>query len=114
MSESLDIIKRALGIDPTDIDVLYTYGFILESLGSYQESLSIYRHILKQDPLIPEVWYRCYLSKTKASDSESSDSAFYLKQAIDLNPEYAELSKVDEQKKLSEKEAHFSIPFMGI
>jgi tetratricopeptide (TPR) repeat protein len=86
----------------------------LENLGSYQESLSIYRHILKQDPLIPEVWYRCFVSKTKTSDSDSSDSAFYLNQAIDLNPEYAELAKVNEQKKISEKEAHFSIPFMGI
>ncbi|WP_148686322.1 tetratricopeptide repeat protein [Candidatus Nitrosocosmicus hydrocola] len=114
LTESLDIIKRALGIDPTDIDVLYTYGFILENLGSYQESLSIYRHILKQDPLIPEVWYRCFVSKTKTSDSESSDSSFYLNQAIDLNPEYAELSRIEEQKKIPEREAHFSIPFMGI
>jgi tetratricopeptide (TPR) repeat protein len=114
LEESLEIVKHALGIDPTDIDVLYTYGFILENLGSYQESLSIYRHILKQDPLIPEVWYRCFVSKTKTSDSDSSDTAFYLNQAIDLNPEYAELAKVNEQKKISEKEAHFSIPFMGI
>ncbi|HKR74654.1 MAG TPA: tetratricopeptide repeat protein [Candidatus Nitrosocosmicus sp.] len=114
LTEALEIIKRALGIDPTDIDVLYTYGFILENLGSYQESLSIYRHILKQDPLIPEVWYRCFVSKTKTSDSESSDSSFYLKQAIDLNPDYAELSRADEQKKITEREVRFSIPFMGI
>ena len=114
LAESLEIIKRALGIDPTDIDILYTYGFILENLGSYQESLSIYRHILKQDPLIPEVWYRCFVSKTKTSDSESSDSAFYLNQAIDLNPEYAELSREDDQKKITEREVRFSIPFMGI
>jgi len=114
LAESLEIIKRALGIDPTDIDILYTYGFILENLGSYQESLSIYRHILKQDPLIPEVWYRCFVSKTKTSDSESSDSAFYLNQAIDLNPEYAELSREDDQKKIAEREVRFSIPFMGI
>src|SRR5690606_37026896 len=98
-----------------DIDVLYTYGFILENLGSYQESLSIYRHILKQDPLIAEVWYRCFLCKSMSSDNDSSsDSLFYLDQAIDLNPEYAQLARDNEQKKISEKEPSFSIPFMGI
>ena len=110
--EALETIKRALGIDPTDIDILYTYGFIMEHMGSYKESVSIYNHILKQDPLIPEVWYRCFVSKTKSNDDELPDSVFYLNQAIDLNPEYAIMSKTEGQKKMSGNEAHYSIPIM--
>jgi tetratricopeptide (TPR) repeat protein len=112
IDEALETIKRALGIDPTDIDVLYTYGFIMEHMGSYKESVSIYNHILKQDPLIPEVWYRCFVSKTKSDDDELPDSAFYLNQAIDLNPEYAMMSKMERQKKISGNEKHYSIPIM--
>jgi tetratricopeptide (TPR) repeat protein len=112
IDEALETIKRALGIDPTDIDVLYTYGFIMEHMGSYKESVSIYNHILKQDPLIPEVWYRCFVSKTKSDDDELPDSAFYLNQAIDLNPEYAMMSKIERQKKISGNEKHYSIPIM--
>jgi len=112
INEALETIKRALGIDPTDIDILYTYGFIMEHLGSYKESVSIYNHILKQDPLIPEVWYRCFVSKTKSNDDELPDSVFYLNQAIDLNPDYAVMSKTEGQKKISRNEAHYSIPLM--
>jgi tetratricopeptide (TPR) repeat protein len=112
IDEALETIKRALGIDPTDIDVLYTYGFIMEHMGSYKESVSIYNHILKQDPLIPEVWYRCFVSKTKSDDDELPDSAFYLNQAIDLNPEYAMMSTIERQKKISGNEKHYSIPIM--
>ena len=71
----------------------------MEHMGSYKESVSIYNHILKQDPLIPEVRYRCFVSKTKSDDDELPDSRFYLNQAIDLNPEYAIMSKTDGQKK---------------
>ncbi|MBA2268751.1 MAG: tetratricopeptide repeat protein, partial [Nitrosopumilus sp.] len=112
INEALETIKRALGIDPTDIDILYTYGFIMEHMGSYKESVSIYNHILKQDPLIPEVWYRCFVSKTKLDDDELPDSVFYLNQAIDLNPEYAIMSKTDGQKKMSGNETHYSVPIM--
>ena len=112
INEALETIKRALGIDPTDIDVLYTYGFIMEHMGSYKESVSIYNHILKQDPLIPEVWYRCFVSKTKSDDDELPDSVFYLNQAIDLNPEYAMMSKTERQKKISGNEKHYSVPIM--
>ncbi|HKX96206.1 MAG TPA: tetratricopeptide repeat protein, partial [Candidatus Nitrosocosmicus sp.] len=113
INEALETIKRALGIDPTDIDILYTYGFIMEHLGSYRESVSIYNHILKQDPLIPEVWYRCFVSKTKSNDNELPDSIFYLNQAIDLNPEYAIMSKTEGQKKMSGNQAHYSISIIS-
>jgi tetratricopeptide (TPR) repeat protein len=113
INEALETIKRALGIDPTDIDILYTYGFIMEHLGSYKESVSIYNHILKQDPLIPEVWYRCFVSKTKSNDNELPDSIFYLNQAIDLNPEYAIMSKTEGQKKMSGDQAHYSISIIS-
>ncbi|MGE0691286.1 MAG: tetratricopeptide repeat protein, partial [Candidatus Nitrosocosmicus sp.] len=114
MDEALEIIKRAMGIDPTDIDVLYTYGYILENMGSYNESVSIYRHILKQDPLIPEVWYRCFISKKQTADADLPHSDFYLDQAIDLDSNYATLSKMEGQRRSHEKNSHFSIPFLGL
>ncbi|MER5190117.1 MAG: tetratricopeptide repeat protein [Candidatus Nitrosocosmicus sp.] len=91
--EASETIKKAIGLDPTNNNIMHTYGYTLDKLKTYEEAIVVYEHIIKQKPLFSNVWYDCARSKIKLNDKNIHSCIYNLQKAIDLNPAYKEKAK---------------------
>ena len=91
--KSSETIKKAIGLDPTNNNIMYTYGYTLDKLKTYEEAILVYEHIIKQKPSFSNVWYDCARSKIKLDDKDIQSCIYNLQKAIELNPDYKEKAK---------------------
>jgi tetratricopeptide (TPR) repeat protein len=83
-------IKKAIDINSSNVDYLFTYAQINEKIGFIKEAEIAYRKVLELDELDSESWlnYSHLLHK-----NESTNEAIeVLKKGVKLNPKNAELS----------------------
>ena len=95
LNEASETIKKAMGLDPTNSNVIHTYGYTLDKLKTYKEAVVVYEHILKQTPSFPNVWYDCARSKIKLDVKNIQSCINDLQKAIELNPTYKEKAKYE-------------------
>src|SRR5919112_1579039 len=93
--EASEIIKKAIGLDPTNNDIMHTYGNALDKLKTYEEAILVYEHIIKQKPTFPTVWYDCARSKIKLDIKNMQSCISDLQKAIELDPIYKEKAKYE-------------------
>jgi tetratricopeptide (TPR) repeat protein len=93
LQEASEIIKKAIGLDPANINIVHTYGYILDRLQTHKEAIIVYEHIMKQSPSFSNVWYDCARAKIKLDDKNIQNCISYLQKAIELNPVYKEKAK---------------------
>jgi tetratricopeptide (TPR) repeat protein len=93
LQEASETIKKAVGLDPTNINIVHTYGYILDRLQTYKEAIIVYEHIMKQSPAFSNVWYDCARSKIKLDGKNIQNCISDLQKAIELNPVYREKAK---------------------
>ncbi len=93
LQEASETIKKAVGLDPTNINIVHTYGYILDRLQTYKEAIIVYEHIMKQSPAFSNVWYDCARSKIKLDGKNIENCISDLQKAIELNPVYREKAK---------------------
>jgi tetratricopeptide (TPR) repeat protein len=93
LNEASETIKKAIGLDPTNNNIMYTYGYTLDKLKTYEEAILVYEHIIKQKPSFSNVWYDCARSKIKLDDKDIQSCIYNLQKAIELNPDYKEKAK---------------------
>jgi tetratricopeptide (TPR) repeat protein len=93
LQEASETIKKAVGLDPTNINIVHTYGYILDRLQTYKEAIIVYEHIMKQSPAFSNVWYDCARSKIKLDGKNIQNCISDLQKAIELNPVYREKPK---------------------
>ncbi len=93
LQEASETIKKAVGLDPTNINIVHTYGYILDRLQTYKEAIIVYEHIMKQSPKFSNVWYDCARSKIKLDGKNIQNCISDLQKAIELNPVYREKAK---------------------
>ncbi|MDG1189544.1 MAG: hypothetical protein P8N00_03245 [Flavobacteriales bacterium] len=83
-------LKKAIDINPTNIDYLFSYAQIHEKVGFIKEAEIAYRKVLELDEFDSETWLNySHLLFQYESYSEAID---LLKKAIKINPKKAELS----------------------
>jgi tetratricopeptide (TPR) repeat protein len=95
LKEASDTIKKAIGLDPTNHNIMYTYGYTLYKLQIYKEAILVYEHLVKQRPSFANAWYDCARSKIKLDDKNIHKCIYDLQKAIDLNPDYKEKAKCE-------------------
>ena len=95
LQEASEIIKKAIGLDPTNNDIMHTYGNTLDKLKTYEEAILVYEHIIKQKPTFPTVWYDCARSKIKLDIKNMQSCILDLQKAIELDPRYKEKAKYE-------------------
>jgi tetratricopeptide (TPR) repeat protein len=93
LQEASEIIKKAIGLDPANINIVHTYGYILDRLQTHKEAIIVYEHIMKQSPSFSNVWYDCARAKIKLDDKDIQNCISDLQKAIELNPVYKEKAK---------------------
>jgi tetratricopeptide (TPR) repeat protein len=93
LQEASETIKKAVGLDPANINIVHTYGYILDRLQTYKEAIIVYEHIMKQSPAFSNVWYDCARSKIKLDGKNIQNCISDLQKAIELNPVYKEKAK---------------------
>jgi tetratricopeptide (TPR) repeat protein len=93
LQEASETIKKAVGLDPANINIVHTYGYILDRLQTYKEAIIVYEHIMKQSPAFSNVWYDCARSKIKLDGKNIQNCISDLQKAIELNPVYREKAK---------------------
>ena len=83
-------IKKAIDINSSNVDYLFTYAQINEKIGFIKEAEIGYRKVLEIDELDSESWlnYSHLLHKNKST----SEAIEILKKGVKLNPKNAELS----------------------
>ena len=74
---------------------MYTYGYTLYKLETYESAILVYEHLIKQKPSFANAWYDCARSKIKLDDKNIHKCIYDLQKAIDLNPEYKEKAKYE-------------------
>jgi tetratricopeptide (TPR) repeat protein len=107
LHEASETIKKAIGLDPTNINIIHTYGYILDRLQTYKEAILVYEHIMKQSPAFSNVWYDCARSEIKLNDKNIQNCIDYLQKAIELNPVYKEKAKHEIDFKLIKNNPEF-------
>ncbi|MGN6630323.1 MAG: tetratricopeptide repeat protein [Candidatus Nitrosocosmicus sp.] len=95
MKEASETIKKAIGLDPTNHEIMYTYGNTLYNLETYEEAVLVYEHIIKQKPTFSNVWYDCARSKIKLGNDNIESCISDLQKAIDLDPAYKEKARYE-------------------
>lgn len=83
-------IKKAIDINSSNIDYLFTYAQINEKIGFIKEAEIAYRKVLELDELDSESWlnYSHLLHKNEST----TEAIEVLKKGVKLNPKNAELS----------------------
>lgn len=83
-------IKKAIDINPSNIDFLFSYAQIHEKVGFIKEAEIAYRKVLELDEFDSETWlnYSHLLSQYESY----GEAIKLLKKAININPQKAELS----------------------
>ncbi|HXT83995.1 MAG TPA: tetratricopeptide repeat protein [Verrucomicrobiae bacterium] len=93
LNEASDAIKKAIGLDPTNGNIMYTYAHVLYKLKIYEEAIIVYEHIIKQNPDHAKAWYGCARTKSVQNDNNIQKCIYDLQKAIDLNSIYKDLAK---------------------
>jgi Tfp pilus assembly protein PilF len=86
-AEGVEVLRRALALDPTNARILYKLGLGLARSGRREEAVQKFRLAIGQDPNVPDYHWRLGLELRQAGrHSEAKTSA---EQALALNPEHA-------------------------
>ncbi|HEY6534227.1 MAG TPA: tetratricopeptide repeat protein [Candidatus Nitrosocosmicus sp.] len=93
LNEASDAIKKAIGLDPTNGNIMYTYAYVLHKLKIYEEAIIVYEHLIKQNPNHAKAWYGCARTKSVQNDNDIQKCIYDLQKAIDLNTTYKDLAK---------------------
>ena len=90
---SLEYLDNSLKLIPTDVKSLSIKAFSLIKLKKYNEAISCCEKIIDLEPKNGNAYYN--LAKIKAQQNEDSNSLHYLRQAIQINTKYAQMSESD-------------------
>ena len=83
-------IKKAIDINSSNVDYLFTYAQIHEKVGFIKEAEIAYKKVLELDELDSESWLN--YSHLLYKNESKSEAIELLKKGIKLNPKSAELS----------------------
>ncbi len=77
--------ERTLALDPTNLDVLRNAATLLKNLGRLDEALTIYKVIVRRDPVDVNTIYDLGLDQTSAGHNDAAIASFHT--VLSLSPD---------------------------
>lgn len=86
---AFDYYDNVLRLKPNNVEALYAKGKLLQDLGRFDESIGIYKSLLKVDSLHPFALYNLGAIDLEVKKDAKSALSFF-SQALNADPKYAE------------------------
>lgn len=92
---AISYLKRAINLEPDNIDIMLDIAFSYEKINDYKNSLKFYLKSLKYDFFSKEVWFNIAIIYSKTKNFRKSIKAFNYALAVDPDFTIAQLGKIN-------------------
>lgn len=92
---SINYLKRAIVLEPDNLDIMLDIAFSYEKINDYKKSLEFYLKSVKYDLFSKEMWFNIAILYSKIRNFKKSIKAFNYALAIDPDFIIAQLGKIN-------------------
>ncbi len=81
----MENVKKAISLDPNNVDILYGYGFVLRADGQFDEAIQQFQKAISLDP-IPPFYYFNNLGRAFFNTGRSKEATVAFRSALKRLP----------------------------